>query len=1849
MAIQDIGTASGSVKLVYSSTGADKVGKEFAALKQQTEGNVTAFGKFADKLGIQGTAMTRYLNIQKEVANASKTMRLMEVAATNARTNTLSTTKQIVQAEAAVAQSRKSLAAMTAVAAMAEKRLPMEMAKAGQLSAASFSAEFGSKGSALFSGAMTKVGQVGALALGVALKAGVGIALTGLAAAAAGIGTVLFKGFQRLEALDAAAFKMKALGANTGQIKTIMAEVNEAVIGTTFSLDAMASVAAQAFTAGIKPGKQMLDFLNAVANAAAAGGVPLEQVAYYLNQAATSGKLMGEDLRYLRQYIPITQWLAKSLHVTTQEVENMVSAGKIGIPELTKAINENAGNAAKTMGGAIKTSIENLLTAVARLGAAFLQPIFGNADGEAGTVSKAIQSITSSIDKLKNYLGAHKEALITFWEVMGRGAIIAGHIIIAVCKELVKAYRDVGGAAGDIIGAALRGFAAVARAYAATQDFLGRPDKAKAERKRADEWDRLADSAFGLGENTEGTLQQLDKADDALDKSDQKLQSWGDKARNATHQVENLGETTEDTTPQFISLSEAFKKLEITTDNVSKGITGSNKDFQELLKTMREKKAPQELIDTVTRLRKQFDESGRGAKSLGDAIANLGDKSLSASDRADQLISSLKQLGILPGEAEDAMAGLNEQIEQYTAYGAKLAEPLDVFGSGLIQANGYINTTSKNGAKLNEVVTGLRKSMYEAAAAGQDPASVWQQTHDALLMILADFGITGDAAENLINTYLLPEHKFVLTFESAGKPAVQQQLDALLLQIDQAKKDGKNQIQLQVGTDPKAAQDVKNFTDQLGLQWDQYDPLTGNVTLTIPPGTDLDALKNGIESILGKSPAEIESILKFPPVDQNKIAKDATGADKDNPLKIPAVLDFQGQNQQGGTTGNEQGAPLGTGLNQNVPPPPGFRGRPPVGPPPFPGSDVAPAPVDSGGINRTVTLPEPAPTWDEVNQIITQNPDLATALGDWAADAQSRGLSFSQAFAEGIESGSPLIVEAVKRLAEIATGGLGSSPAKYGPLSGQGWTFFRGQRFTQAYAEGIASQASSVQEASGTIARSGAAPLGSSLAGLLKDLSELGDFGRGVWDLAEAIGNITFSVMGLANNLSGGKLFPKTYRRDPDWWKNARSRGERDRQRGINSNAAAIPANNAAAIIPANSTRQQRIDAIIAEGRRRGLSDDEIAGVLSVAQQESDFGPEGFLGFSNQTVDTGYTGGAPYANDPNKALQKFYDNYMAGGYGQGGGPAAKEAALQALRQGDPGPFLNWLQYGVQGLPNNEGLNASFGPNVRRFYPQWRRNMPANATNASFFAPGGGAGNFLPPPSILTNDKGYTSQPISQTSAALVAQLFPGIKTIGGGGARPGHEGTHDVGLSIDVMIPNPDTAEGKALGDRVNAFIRANHEQLGVLYTIWQDTWQDFKGNPPTTVGGHMDHIDIHFAAGAVPNLSELNLNGVNGQNISLWGPGQQPEENPVWGNPRPPDIQPMGPQHGTQPPGWLPGPDPLQANTDALNNNTDSTNQNTESNLGVPEALRPLMEQDPQLRDAVEAARRGSIPAENVEPLLQHIDGLIYDQNQLNTADGKSTADWLSTLKGDIESRYGVTEGPSMLEQAQDMVGQFGGLVGSGFQIFQSVLDSISAAKDIGDILARGIANTEDVYNIIERGQKFLELATNIATFTGNVLQMVGGIVQGAGAGAAAGGDMGATSAAGMAISAAGSISQIVSQVMAAINAVIDLVQAAYRIGTKYLGRFLESWLGLPGATDVQFLLDTMTGQLMAYTSENPEKKTILNTLGRELGFSGGQTRPSPNNIFYIYQGPGQDPRDTMNDAMFAIKSSNVGAFGYE
>lgn len=107
------------------------------------------------------------------------------------------------------------------------------------------------------------------------------------------------------------------------------------------------------------------------------------------------------------------------------------------------------------------------------------------------------------------------------------------------------------------------------------------------------------------------------------------------------------------------------------------------------------------------------------------------------------------------------------------------------------------------------------------------------------------------------------------------------------------------------------------------------------------------------------------------------------------------------------------------------------------------------------------------------------------------------------------------------------------------------------------------------------------------------------------------------------------------------------------------------------------------------------------------------------------------------------------------------------------------------------------------------------------------------------------------------TARAVSAAFPEIHEIGG--VRPDALRWHPDGLALDVMIPNPGSADGIALGNAIVAYALKNADRFGLQDAIWRGTYYTPSG-PQSSGYGHYDHVHLTTTGGGYPIGGEVYL-----------------------------------------------------------------------------------------------------------------------------------------------------------------------------------------------------------------------------------------------------------------------------------------------------------------------------------------------------------------------------------------------------
>lgn len=220
------------------------------------------------------------------------------------------------------------------------------------------------------------MGQIGSAANAFTSVLGGAAVATGLVIAGA-MTKAMVGGFSRLSGIENAEAKMRGLGFSAGEIDSAMASASDAVDGTAFALDEMATAASVAMAAGIKPGAQLETYMKRLKNSAAAANVPLGEMGQILNKTITSGRAYTLEINQIADRgLPIWSKLAEAYGVTADELRDMVSRGEVDTETFMQVMDEMTGSVADEMGGTTQAAIRNFGTALSKLGADILSGLY---------------------------------------------------------------------------------------------------------------------------------------------------------------------------------------------------------------------------------------------------------------------------------------------------------------------------------------------------------------------------------------------------------------------------------------------------------------------------------------------------------------------------------------------------------------------------------------------------------------------------------------------------------------------------------------------------------------------------------------------------------------------------------------------------------------------------------------------------------------------------------------------------------------------------------------------------------------------------------------------------------------------------------------------------------------------------------------------------------------------------------------------------------------------------------------------------------------------------------------------------------------------------------------------------------------------------------------------------------------------------------------------------------------------------------------------------------------------------------------------------------------------------------
>jgi len=240
--------------------------------------------------------------------------------------------------------------------------------------------------------------------------------------------------FQQLEISFGTMLKSKE------KANALMAQMTDLAAKTPFGLQEV-SEGAKRLLAFQVPAQEVTETLRRMGDVAAGLGVPMGQLIHVYGQVKAQGKLMANDLyQFMNAGIPIIAELSKVVGKSETEIKDMVSAGKIGFPEVQAVIKNmtNEGGLffnlmaeqSKSLGGQISNLQDNFDQMLNEIGKASEGVVSGAISGVAYLVEN-YQTLGKIIAGLITTYGAYRAAVIVnitltrSWAVAARADAIA--------------------------------------------------------------------------------------------------------------------------------------------------------------------------------------------------------------------------------------------------------------------------------------------------------------------------------------------------------------------------------------------------------------------------------------------------------------------------------------------------------------------------------------------------------------------------------------------------------------------------------------------------------------------------------------------------------------------------------------------------------------------------------------------------------------------------------------------------------------------------------------------------------------------------------------------------------------------------------------------------------------------------------------------------------------------------------------------------------------------------------------------------------------------------------------------------------------------------------------------------------------------------------------------------------------------------------------------------------------------------------------------------------------------------------------------------------------------------------
>lgn len=208
----------------------------------------------------------------------------------------------------------------------------------------------------------------------------------------------------------------------------LMQQMVDTAAKTPFDLMGVAEGAKQLLAYGVSAEK-VNDTLVRLGNIASGLSIPLNDIVYLYGTTMVQGRLYAQDVRqFTGRGIPLVAELAEKYHTTAEGINAMVSAGKIGFPDVEEVLNKMT-NAGGQFYQLMEKQSSSLTGQIANLEDAWDSALNSFGEKTEGALSAGIQSATYLVEHMDDVVRILKSVAIAY------GSVKAATVLASVATK----------------------------------------------------------------------------------------------------------------------------------------------------------------------------------------------------------------------------------------------------------------------------------------------------------------------------------------------------------------------------------------------------------------------------------------------------------------------------------------------------------------------------------------------------------------------------------------------------------------------------------------------------------------------------------------------------------------------------------------------------------------------------------------------------------------------------------------------------------------------------------------------------------------------------------------------------------------------------------------------------------------------------------------------------------------------------------------------------------------------------------------------------------------------------------------------------------------------------------------------------------------------------------------------------------------------------------------------------------------------------------------------------------------------------------------------------------------------